>query len=170
FRSSPGPVPVASSSLIPLSGPPTADRSPSVVCGPMSPTVAPDDLRRQVETIRRFPTVDLGGGIVPPGETHTERSLPRLRLPDLTGREVLDIGAWDGFFSFAAERRGAARVLATYSFPWGGRGWGTRAGFDLARAALGSHVEDAEVDVMDLDPAALGTFDVVLVLGGRYDR
>jgi tRNA (mo5U34)-methyltransferase len=134
----------------------------------MSPTVAPDDLRRQVETIRWFHTIDLGSGIVTPGETHPERILPRLRLPDLTGREVLDVGAWDGFFSFAAERRGAARVLATDSFSWGGRGWGTRAGFDLARAALGSHVEDAEVDVMDLDPAALGTFDVVLFLGVLY--
>jgi hypothetical protein len=28
----------------------------------------------------------------------------------LDDRSVLDIGAWDGFFSFEAERRGAARV------------------------------------------------------------
>src|SRR5450432_4453857 len=37
----------------------------------------------------------------------------RLRLAqfpipaDLTGKRVLDIGAWDGWFSFEAERRGA---------------------------------------------------------------
>ena len=27
-----------------------------------------------------------------------------LALPSLSGRTVLDIGAWDGWFSFAAER------------------------------------------------------------------
>jgi len=33
----------------------------------------------------------------------------RFRIPaDLTGKRVLDIGAWDGWFSFEAERRGAA--------------------------------------------------------------
>jgi tRNA (mo5U34)-methyltransferase len=33
---------------------------------------------------------------------------------------------------------------------------------------LGSRVEDVEVDVMDLDPSRLGTFDVVLFLGVLY--
>jgi hypothetical protein len=50
--------------------------------------------------------------------------------------------AWDGFFSFEAERRGAQRVLATDSFCWDVGGWGTKAGFELARRALGSKVED----------------------------
>ena len=50
-----------------------------------------------------------------------------LGLPDdLTGRTVLDVGAWDGFFSFEAERRGAARVVAADSFAWNGENWGTR--------------------------------------------
>ena len=51
-----------------------------------------------------------------------------LHLPaSLAGLSVLDIGAWDGFFSFEAERRGAARVVApTYS--WHGLGWGTGQG------------------------------------------
>ena len=32
----------------------------------------------------------------------------RFPIPqDLTGKRVLDIGAWDGWFSFEAERRGA---------------------------------------------------------------
>jgi hypothetical protein len=33
-------------------------------------------------------------------------------LPDLQGTSVLDIGGWDGFYSFAAERLGVARVVA----------------------------------------------------------
>ena len=31
------------------------------------------------------------------------------------GKTVLDVGAWDGFFSFEAERRGAARVSARHT-------------------------------------------------------
>src|SRR4051812_2971451 len=31
---------------------------------------------------------------------------------DLTGARVLDVGAFDGFYAFLAERRGAARVVA----------------------------------------------------------
>ena len=82
---------------------------------------------------------------------------------------MLDIGAWDGFFSFEAERRGAARVLATDSFVWSGANpYQSQAGFDLARRVLGSHVEDRTIDVMDLSPEAVGVFDVVLFLGVLY--
>ncbi|WP_426265194.1 class I SAM-dependent methyltransferase [Sphingomonas sp. PWP1-2] len=87
---------------------------------------------------------------------------------DLAGKSVLDIGAWDGFFSFEAERRGAARVLATDHFCWSGPGWGTRDGFDFAHRALDSNVESLDIDVPSLEPAALGQFDVVLFLGVLY--
>lgn len=95
--------------------------------------------------------------------------LARLDLPaSLAGKQVLDIGAWDGFFSFEAERRGAARVVAADYYSWHGTGWGTKAGFELARAALGSRVEDVDVDVMDLSPERVGTFDIVFFLGVLY--
>ena len=49
----------------------------------------------------------------------TAAKLKRVQLPaDLSGQSVLDIGAWDGFFSFESERRGANRVLAVDSFCW----------------------------------------------------
>jgi tRNA (mo5U34)-methyltransferase len=132
----------------------------------MSP--APDDLRRRVQALRWFHTMDLGHGVVTPGVIDPARIVPRLGLPDLAGRTVLDVGAWDGFFSFEAERRGAARVVAADWFSWGHGGWGTKAAFETARAALDSQVEDLEVDVMDLDPDRVGTFDVVLFLGVLY--
>jgi tRNA (mo5U34)-methyltransferase len=50
-------------------------------------------------------------------------------------------------------------------------GWGTgqgKAGFELARRALASRVEDVNIDVMDLSPDRIGTFDVVLFLGVLY--
>jgi len=116
-----------------------------------------------------FHRIDLGHGLVTPGVDDTPAKLARLGLPeDLEGCNVLDVGAWDGAFSFEAERRGAARVLATDSFIWQGLGWGSKAGFDLAREALGSRVQSRVVDVMDLEPGEVGTFDIVLLLGVLY--
>jgi tRNA (mo5U34)-methyltransferase len=86
----------------------------------------------------------------------------------VAGLSVLDIGAWDGFFSFEAERRGARDVLATDHFCWSGEGWGTKAGFDHAHAQFGSKVRSLDIDVFDLDPRELGQFDVVLFLGVFY--
>ena len=84
---------------------------------------------------------------------------------------MLDIGAWDGFYSFEAVRRGAARVLATDSYSWDGRGWGSRQSFELARDVLGleHRVESRLIDPMDISPSSVGgTYDVVLHLGVLY--
>jgi tRNA (mo5U34)-methyltransferase len=134
-----------------------------------APPTAPGRLAERVAAIRWYHTIDLGQGVVTPGVDNTPERLVRLALPDsFAGRTVLDIGAWDGFFSFEAERRGAARVVASDSYSWKGGGWGTKAGFLLAREALGSKVEDVEIDVMELSPERVGTFDVVFFLGVLY--
>jgi len=128
-----------------------------------------DALRREVNAIKWWHAIDLGHGVVTPGPDPTAARLRELQIPsDLAGLSVLDIGAWDGFFSFEAERRGAARVLATDSFCWGQGGWGTKAGFVLARRALNSRVEDLAIDPLDLSPDRVGTFDLVLFLGVLY--
>jgi len=51
---------------------------------------------------------------------------------------------------------------------WGPRGWGTQQGFNLARRALGSAVEDVDIDLLDIAPDTIGMFDVVLFLGVLY--
>ncbi|ACB76983.1 class I SAM-dependent methyltransferase [Opitutus terrae] len=128
-----------------------------------------EELQQQVEAIRWFHQIPLGQGVITPGVDDTRAKLRRLRLPDsFAGQTVLDIGAWDGFFSFEAERRGAARVLATDSFSWSGAGWGRKAGFELARRVLNSRVEDRELDVLAISPETIGTFDVVFFLGVLY--
>jgi tRNA (mo5U34)-methyltransferase len=128
-----------------------------------------NDLQSRVEAIRWYHTIDLGGGLVTKGVDDSPQRLARVQLPvSLQGLSVLDIGAWDGFFSFECERRGAARVVAADHYSWHGSGWGTKAGFRLAREVLGSRVEDIDIDVMDLSPERVGTFDVVLFLGVLY--
>ena len=127
------------------------------------------DLQTKAAAIRWYHTLDLGGGVVTNGVDDTPIRLARLDLPSsLAGQTVLDIGAWDGFFSFEAERRGAARVVASDYYSWHGSGWGTKAGFELAREALGSRVEDVDIDVMELSPGSIGTFDIVFFLGVLY--
>jgi tRNA (mo5U34)-methyltransferase len=131
-------------------------------------------LLAEVAAYRWYHRIDLGDGIVTPGENRTGQTLKRVRLPEsLAGQSVLDIGAWDGFFSFEAERRGAERVVAVdpecWGDPsWGSRGWGTKGPFDLARRTLGSSVEDRDIALLDISPTTIGTFDVVLFLGVFY--
>ncbi len=130
------------------------------------------NLAERVAAIRWFHTLELPGGITTPGAVDSTRLLDRIDLPaSLAGKRVLDVGAWDGFWSFQAARRGAASVLATDSYSWGDGGWGTQDGFLLARDALGltQTVRSQHVDVMDLAPERVdGTYDLVLLLGVLY--
>ncbi len=86
----------------------------------------------------------------------------------VSGKSVLDIGAWDGFFSFEAERRGASRVVATDHYCWSGEGWGNRLGYDYVHGRLNSKVESIDIDVNQLPESGIGQFDVVLFLGVFY--
>jgi len=137
--------------------------------GGANPTSA-EELREAVLKLRWHHTMDLGHGIVTPGGDATLEKLATLGLPaSLVGRTVLDIGAWDGFFSFEAERRGASRVVALDHFCWlQSEGHPSKAGFELARRALRSSVEDVTLDVLELSAERLGLFDVVLFLGVLY--
>jgi tRNA (mo5U34)-methyltransferase len=129
-----------------------------------------NELKAEVGKTRWYHSIDLGNGIVTSGwEKDTASRLRKLMIPDdLHGLTVLDIGAWDGFFSFEAERRGAKRVLATDYDSWLGKTWGSKAGFELARRALNSHVEAMTIDVLELSPERVGVFDLVLFLGVLY--
>jgi tRNA (mo5U34)-methyltransferase len=146
-------------------------------------------------------SIDLGNGVVTPGQKSLERlenELERMALPSLKGKTVLDIGAWDGFFSFTAEKLHAARVVALDSYVWALDLFGVqkynseckakgvlpvpgkftpfwrpeqkpgKRGFDIAHKALNSNVESVFGDFMEVDPEQIGTFDVVLFLGVLY--
>jgi tRNA (mo5U34)-methyltransferase len=132
--------------------------------------MTPDELRAEVGTRTWFHTIDLGNGVVTPGEKDTPAELALFQIPeDLTGQTVLDVGAYDGFYSFEAERRGASRVVAADDWSWNWPGSDARRNFDLAHDVLGSAVETAVVSVEELSPERVGgTFDVVFFLGVLY--
>jgi tRNA (mo5U34)-methyltransferase len=129
------------------------------------PITYPDWLQSQVdEEAYWFQRVDLGDGVVTPGwsDPLTEK-LPYFGLPDdMSGMRVLDIGCCEGFFSFEAERRGAAEVVAIDSFPESIRR------FNICRSALGSKANGYLASVYDLNPANFGTFDLVMFFGVLY--
>jgi tRNA (mo5U34)-methyltransferase len=158
--------------------------------------------RRRVEDVGFWwHSIDVGHGVTTPGAKSAgelAHELDAIRLPDLAGKTVLDIGGWDGFFAFEAERRGAARVAVLDHYMWSldipaqqdywrrclAEGvaprayheteyWHPdtlpgRAGFDTARELRGSRVEPVVGDFATMDLAPLGRFDVVLFLGVLY--
>jgi len=84
----------------------------------------------------------------------------RFPIPeDLTGKRVLDIGAWDGWFSFEAERHGAAvTAIDCVEVP----------NFLEIQKKLGSRVSYRLLDFYELPEAGLGVFDFVFCLGILY--
>jgi len=104
-----------------------------------------------------------------PDGTHVEGHIPldtlqwrwsRYPIPaDLTGKRVLDTGAWDGWFSFEAERRGADVIaIDCVEIP----------NFLEIHRRLNSRVDYRILDFYELPAANLGTFDYVLFLGILY--
>jgi tRNA (mo5U34)-methyltransferase len=78
---------------------------------------------------------------------------------DLRGKRVLDIGAWDGWFSFETERHGAdTTAIDCVEIPT----------FLQVHRRLGSKVDYRVLDFYELPGACLGKFDVVLFLGVLY--
>jgi tRNA (mo5U34)-methyltransferase len=131
-------------------------------------------LQSRVAELRWHHSMDLGDGVVTRGHKSLaictgEASLIFDRI-HLSGRTVLDIGAWTGFFSFEAKRRGAERVLATDSFCWSHPRFRGREAFEIARSALSIDVDAREIDAADLSQETVGEFDVVLYLGVFYHR
>ena len=119
--------------------------------------------------------IPLGYGIITHGIWDTPKDFKRMCFPDsLNNLTVLDIGAWDGYYSFKSEELGAKYVLATDWEVWNGKRHGLpdeppqKDTFDLAKRVLRSTVDDKIVNVYDMTPIVTGVFNVVLFLGVFY--
>ncbi len=75
------------------------------------------DLAKQIRERPWFHTIDLGGGLVTNGDIAPSEIIAK-SFPDVRGKTVLDVGAWDGKYSFAAEAAGASRVVALDHYVW----------------------------------------------------
>jgi tRNA (mo5U34)-methyltransferase len=135
------------------------------------PRFTPEEIRERVQQLPAwFHTMDLPGGVETPGawarETgdHVTRAMNDIDFRDKT---VLDVGCLDGRWTFEAERRGAAEIVATDLVsavkpsrePY----------FRLAHELLGSKAEyHTDVSVFELDKLGRRDFDIVLYFGVYY--
>jgi tRNA (mo5U34)-methyltransferase len=77
------------------------------------------ELAQRIRDQTWFHCVDLGDGLVTDGVAMPNNALMAPgAIPPVAGKTVLDIGAWDGKYSFEAERAGASRVVALDHFVW----------------------------------------------------
>lgn len=136
------------------------------------------DIAEKVASLPWYHTIDLGNGVVTPGGHDHRDFVKHVGLPaDLTGKKVLDVATFDGFWAFEFERRGAEVTAidlptsADLDWPWGARDIITAEkldiplgeGFRVAHEALGSKVEKVAVSVYDLPNSGLGPFDVCFI-------
>jgi tRNA (mo5U34)-methyltransferase len=132
------------------------------------------DIQRRVDRIHWYHEFDFGNGVraevkTPDARSHRalwhfiESELDRI---DFTNKSVLDIGCWDGYWSFYAERRGAAHVLATDDSR---QNWTGSAGFAVAKELLRSRVVEADLGLSVYELHKLeAKFDIILCLGVFY--
>jgi tRNA (mo5U34)-methyltransferase len=110
-------------------------------------------------------------GIYAPGSARDHR----YRIPaipaDFGGLSVLDVGSFDGFYAFLAERRGSPRVVAVDNeqyTEWVPASWGVKLsggeGFRAIHGLLGSSVEYRRIDAFELDRLE-EAFDFILCCG-----
>jgi tRNA (mo5U34)-methyltransferase len=131
-------------------------------------------LEEGMNAIKWWHPIKIGDYTTPGMNQETEDTFNNLGLPqDLTGKTVLDIGAWDGYYSFGCEQRNAKKVVASDKFVWSnnelsGCWWNNDQGFDFAHLHLESKVEKLLASVEELDPKKHGKFDIVLMLGVIY--
>jgi tRNA (mo5U34)-methyltransferase len=110
-------------------------------------------------------------GLYTPGVARDHRYRVPVLPESFAGQRVLDVGTFDGFYAFLAERRGAARVVAVDSeqyVDWVKARWGIEleggAGFRAIAELLGSRVEYVRGDALALAETD-ERFDVVLCFG-----
>jgi len=123
--------------------------------------------------------IELPGGIVTPGWAPTDAK--KYQIPErLDGKRVLDVGAWDGYWTFEALKRGAMRVEAIDDFSDTvgtvtnadrSEHWRT---FDMCADALGyrigflEQIMRTEMSVYQIDERWEGSFDAIFCFGVLY--
>lgn len=139
------------------------------------------EVKQEIQKYQWYHTIDLGHGLVTPGQYDHRPLLKHYGLPtDLTGKTVLDIGPAHGFFAFEFENRGAMRVV-TIELPH----WSAHDGSPAVKASFerdqvdtknkdylhnalefaikvrNSKVERMFCNIYDVNSTTTGTFDIV---------
>jgi tRNA (mo5U34)-methyltransferase len=140
-----------------------------------------EELKSRIHDFQWYHRIDLGNGVVTPGQYDLQPLLRHYGLPDsLEGKSVLDVGPGHGFFSFEFERRGAASVTTVELPTWTehdvspvmrsefergeyGKVMGAylHGALGFAIQARGSKVQRRFYSVYDISPENIGMHDLV---------
>lgn len=152
-----------------------------------------EEKQKLIDSVPRWRhSIDCGDEIITPGtlaQKAIKRKLKKIKIPPLKGKSVLDIGAWDGFYSFKAEEMGADKVTALEYFSWLTDGnqkqlnsithtmepetfpegsLDGKKGFDTVHLIKKSKVHSLVGDFTKINLNDLGEFDISLFLGVLY--
>ncbi len=120
-------------------------------------------VRSNLESLGLYHSIPLPDGRILRGAMDLQFQRDRwnaYRLPaSLAGKTLLDIGPWDGFFTFEAERLGATVTAIDYV---------DLDTFRELHRLMNSKAAYLRMDVLDLSPETTGVFDIVLCLGVLY--
>lgn len=126
------------------------------------------ELQEKISKVHRwFHVVPLGTKIKTPGiyDMSIDSWISGLLPSDLSGKNILDIGAYDGRWTFECEKRNAKKITAIdvwqYTEDQG------RLPFDVCKEILGSTSTLVEMSVYDIEKLN-EKFDLVLYLGVYY--
>lgn len=125
-------------------------------------------------------SIDFGDDVVSNGSksifTHNQEIAYWFPADFFQNKRVLDVGAWDGFYSFYAEKMGAKEVVAVDKFVWemypqklrDGKDFVSKKGFDIAHKVLNSKVKSFVLTIEEMHRDILGTFDSIIFAGILY--
>jgi tRNA (mo5U34)-methyltransferase len=123
-----------------------------------------DTLYRKINAVEWYQRFELLPGVFTPGKvpTNAKQTFSHFRVPqDLTGKEVLEIGTWDGPIAFEADARGARVTALDIQDP-------SRTGFNVAKEILGADVAYIQGSVYDATKLLRKNFDYIFFLGVFY--
>lgn len=123
-----------------------------------------EEVIKLVESTNWYHAFEIFPGVTTLGQCkcNPEIALNNIGVPkDLRGLKVLDIGAWDGPYTFEAERRGADVTALDIQDP-------NRTGFNIASKIKKSKAKYIVSSVYDMLPDRHRTYDMVFFFGVYY--
>lgn len=120
------------------------------------------------KNINFFHKIKLSNGDYTPGLVDIEslRGLYQFDSIPFENKSVLDVGCWDGYFSFESEKKGATEVVSldNPNYRWGGMD-----GYNFLHSYYNSNVKFVTGNVYKLKDSLINKkFDIVLCYGVLY--
>lgn len=123
-----------------------------------------EEILREIKSVPWYHRFEILPGVFTPGKLPVDPKtiFAHFGVPgSLTGKNVLEVGTWDGPLAFECEARGGIVTALDIQDP-------RKTGFNVAKRILGSHVKYVQGSVYDATDLLRGTYDYIFFLGVYY--